>query len=358
MEVYRNARVFGHQSLGHDSYSLLANVFMKLHKHTLSLMIPCVCMMAACASVDNHDITRDKIEYFNTEANSPPQHWIFFTEDGLYGYQTASGERITKAMFDYATLFSEGVAAVLMGDRWYVLSCRDGRLRAVDQKVNPQFSVGVCSEGSFLFISRDKEEHGYPAGYFDVYGNVFYYTDDSSGLDKFAEGFGTVHKRYGGTEVIDASGSQVAIFEDMGIRSFSQGLAAAYDARSGKWGYVNGQFAWVIPPDFDGAKSFSNGRAAVSSGGNCGYIDVGGKLVGEMRYKVALSCVLATSIVQTHSREWLLLDAQGDVLQTLGKGSLDDILPGSFGYAISDNLGEVIFDDVTTYYREIINADP
>lgn len=56
------------------------------------------------------------------------------------------------------------------------------------------------------------------------------------------------------------------------VTSYSEGLAAV-QASSGKWGFVNEKQQWVIQPQFEDAKSFQTGRAAVKQNGKWGFIN-------------------------------------------------------------------------------------
>ena len=60
------------------------------------------------------------------------------------------------------------------------------------------------------------------------------------------------------------------------VRSFNEGLALA-KAKNGKWGYINEKQSWAIRPQFDDAKSFKDGKAAVKKGGKWGFINKYGK---------------------------------------------------------------------------------
>ncbi|HPO12187.1 MAG TPA: WG repeat-containing protein [Candidatus Hydrogenedentes bacterium] len=80
--------------------------------------------------------------------------------------------------------------------------------------------------------------------------------------------------------------------------TFSEGLAAiATETRqvsSGgfsfkRWGYIDKTGAWVIPPQFDYARSFSEGLAAVEKDGKTGFIDKQGKFVLPAQYACASS---------------------------------------------------------------------
>lgn len=56
------------------------------------------------------------------------------------------------------------------------------------------------------------------------------------------------------------------------VGKYSEGLAPV-QAPSGKWGFINQHRQWVIPPRFDDAKEFHDGRAAAKQGGKWGFIN-------------------------------------------------------------------------------------
>lgn len=57
-----------------------------------------------------------------------------------------------------------------------------------------------------------------------------------------------------------------------------------YSAKSGeKWGYLNNDGKWVIPPQYDQARHFSNDRAWVSVNGREYMIDPSGNIAIELQ---------------------------------------------------------------------------
>lgn len=95
---------------------------------------------------------------------------------------------------------------------------------------------------------------------------------------------------FGQGTYIDHSGREVRRpFLVEQVSNFSEGLAAVRPGKifggcSEKVGYLNTQGEWSIKPQFDGARDFSEGLAAVNRGGKChmggkwGYVDKNGKL--------------------------------------------------------------------------------
>lgn len=56
------------------------------------------------------------------------------------------------------------------------------------------------------------------------------------------------------------------------VRSFSEGLAPV-QANNGKWGYINDKNIFIIPPRYEDAKEFKDGKAAVKINGRWGFIN-------------------------------------------------------------------------------------
>jgi len=56
------------------------------------------------------------------------------------------------------------------------------------------------------------------------------------------------------------------------VGKFNEGLAPV-QAQSGKWGFVNQRQQWVIPPRFDEAREFQDGKAAAKQNGKWGFIN-------------------------------------------------------------------------------------
>ncbi|MGA9626908.1 MAG: WG repeat-containing protein [Bryobacteraceae bacterium] len=74
---------------------------------------------------------------------------------------------------------------------------------------------------------------------------------------------------------IDMTGAVVTSDDYDGARSFSEGLAAV--KKGEKWGYIDKAGVLVIAPQFGEALSYSDGFAAVKSQGKWGYIDQTGR---------------------------------------------------------------------------------
>lgn len=60
------------------------------------------------------------------------------------------------------------------------------------------------------------------------------------------------------------------------VRPYSEGLAPV-KANNDRWGYINENHQWVIPPRFDEAREFKDGKAAVRMNRRWGFINKQGE---------------------------------------------------------------------------------
>ncbi|MBB3698446.1 WG repeat-containing protein [Flammeovirga yaeyamensis] len=91
--------------------------------------------------------------------------------------------------------------------------------------------------------------------------------------------------------IVDTNGKALSKFEFKKIGPFKEGLAFAQKdgktAKDRKYGYINKKGKWVINAQYNKAKSFSSGFAAVNIKNKWGFIDLNGKLVLPTKYSQA-----------------------------------------------------------------------
>lgn len=98
---------------------------------------------------------------------------------------------------------------------------------------------------------------------------------DGYALSKKADYFG----------YIDENAKEAIPYEYDDARNFSEGLAAVYDSGKQRWGYIDKQGTLVIPYMYKKAEPFTEGRGAVQNAdGKWGYIDLNGKVVIPFQY--------------------------------------------------------------------------
>jgi hypothetical protein len=218
--------------------------------------------------------------------------------------------------FDYHSCFIEGLAVVYFGGEvdCYGYADRQGRI-----VIPPVFNLAQpFSEGVALVGGPARVRMG------DRPENI-------EGASEVATFF------------IDHAGKTVIAMENQwgGWRGgFFDGLAAACDTKTLKWGFIGHDGKWAIEPKFLEVKNFSEGRAAVvtEAGWETGgaYIDTTGKVVIEPQFRWGgpFRCGLARVSVMNPEKKWLwgYIDTRG---QWAIPARLEESYPGDFSEGVA-----------------------
>ena len=183
--------------------------------------------------------------------------------------------------------FSEGMMCAPKKDKWGYYD-KTGRL------MFEYFGAGVFSEGLAAVLVGDWETG--KLGYINKTGKEVI-SPKYDGAMNFSEGLAAI--RVGDWETgkwgyIDTTGKEVISPKYDWADSFYEGLAAIRvgDWETGKWGYIDKTGKEVIPLVYDVAGYFSEGLAAVGIGdfndGKFGYIDKTGNIVIPFIYELHL----------------------------------------------------------------------
>lgn len=171
-----------------------------------------------------------------------------------YAFINRRGKPITKFDFDGALRFSEGMAAIRVGDRCGFINVR-GRLA-----IKPEFSkVRSFSQG--LAMVQVADPKGVPG-------------------------------KLGPVGFINKAGQIVFVERSPRVRDLGQmldGMARVLVVTEAgeRWGFMNRAFAIQIKPRFEDARDFYNGLAAVKHNGRWGYINKTGDFVVEPQFAEA-----------------------------------------------------------------------
>jgi hypothetical protein len=254
-----------------------------------------------------------------------------------WGYIDASGQFMIKPQFDAAQDFSEGLAAVQIGEKWGF----------IDQKgkivIEPDYlSAGRFSEGLACVRLCGYHDGHYtcPYGYIDRRGKMVIAPFTFHG-DSFSEGVAVVEidGKYGH---MDKTGHMVVEPRfDFSTQRFSEGLARI--RINGKFGYIDKTGSMIIDATFDAAGNFSEGLAYASMNGKYGFIDKTGIFVilptydlilADTAFKQGLACV---GIGEENKELFSYIDKTGKRITDEGYdwcGNFDD------GFAPVDINGE------------------
>jgi hypothetical protein len=152
--------------------------------------------------------------------------------------------------------------------------------------------AAACSWDYIIWMPRERDAdplyrfiRGDKAGYIDGAGKVviepkFEVYGNHGGV--FRDGLMETGVSSG--EYVDTSGNPVVTKEIVRGWDFSEGLAAALDEKTKKWGYIDRTGEFAISPRFEGhpggyVSSFSEGLALIKVGDRYGFIDRTGEFV-------------------------------------------------------------------------------
>jgi hypothetical protein len=191
----------------------------------------------------------------------------FQKSSSKYGYIDRTGKVVIDFQFKYAENFSEGLAAVKVGEKCGYID-RTGKVVIDFQfKYAENFSEGLAAvevDGKWGYINK--------TGTFLIQPRF----ECKKAPGEFSEGQAVIYfgEKYG---VIDKKGKIVVKPIYSLVMPFSEGLALV--VRNGLVGYVDKKGNEVIKPQFLKGGSFSEGLANVMRDGKWGFIDKTGKYV-------------------------------------------------------------------------------
>lgn len=203
---------------------------------------------------------------------------VQFSDKAKYFYVDKTGKRVGRQTFDDAGSYSEGLAAVKIGESYGYID-KTGTVA-----IKPHYvSAHEFHEELALVtpVAAQGTEHSHELGGF---------------IDK------------SGKLVINLTDSHAWEIED--DSHFSEGLAPIFIGC--RYGFIDRRGVVVIPPLFETARSFSDGLAVVKMAGQYGFIDKTGKLVIQPQFDLVgdFSEGLAPVLRLSHSR--LILRAPHD----------------------------------------------
>jgi hypothetical protein len=201
-----------------------------------------------------------------------------------YGLIDGSGRVVVPARFDFAIDDSWGYGVVADGSRWVIFSNDGSKKGSVECDLVSRFRYGLA-----LVDIGDK------CGYCNSVGELVVPAVYDFGRPHTE--IGAVVRRDGMWGLIDAEGKLIQEFRHDQIGNvFSESEGLFSTEQSGRYGYLDRNSRWVVPPAYGHGNSFSEGVAAVWNEGRWAFIDKVGRQVTGFDYTLAqnYSCGLCT----------------------------------------------------------------
>ena len=173
-------------------------------------------------------------------------------QNGKWGFRNGSGTFVIAPQFDWASHFSEGLAAVMVGKKYGFIDETGGFV------IKTQYTeVGDFSEG----LARVR----------------------IGGATVYPTGASLTNRKDNNWQYIDKLGNTVFKIRANDLGDFSEGLASAsvIKSRALYCGYIDKQGRWVIAPQFDICKPFSHGTGKTLLNGKYRLIDKQGNFIEE-----------------------------------------------------------------------------
>lgn len=234
-------------------------------------------------------------------------------KDWKFGFVDASGQFKIAPTFAEVLPFSEGLAAVRVGEKWGFVDT-SGQI-----KISPRF------EGAYYFgegVATVELDSASGFAVIDSLGNVLASNLDSVG---FIVNERIPVKRGEKSGYLDLRGKVVIPLVYDAADTFSDGLAAV--ETGGKWGYINRDGKVVMPPKFDDAGEFALGLAPARLGEHSGFISKSGEF--------------AFSLAFEHAAGFLTGDEKSNLFVASTDVSRFWTIDGKFGYV--NTSGQVIW---------------
>lgn len=311
-------------------------------------------------------------------------------QKGKIGLIDDTGRVVLEPKYDSIASFSEGLAAVKLGNRYgYINTAGQLVIDLKYQEARP-FSEGLACikiEGEYGYINKKSEiviEPQFQAArqfldgqavvtknakhlFVDARGNITEFPSQFGHVGKFSDGLALV-AREGKWGYIDKKGHLVVPLKFEWGRDFSEGMSAVniggrFTRKSfegGKWGFINTKGEMVIPPKYEGWPFyFREGLARVQLGWKRFFIDKKGKKVLDVPWHCKKTFRNGWLRV-TKNNHWGCMDKKGNMVLEAKFSELRPFSKEGYASARLRNKGCGIIDRTGKFLVEpkFYNANP
>lgn len=180
-------------------------------------------------------------------------------KDGKVGYVDCSSNWVIKPIYDDGSIFSEGLAAVRIGEKWGYINNKG------ECVIEPKFDFGnpfingyaiVTWQGEFKFRAIDRHGKFVPGRYFEIsnYSDGLFYVRNNN-TDYYIDNKGN--------KVVDCTSFNKGYLNQVSYSDFADGIAAFCIRNKFHFGYIDKQCNIIYQPEFVTVSEFYQGQALV-----------------------------------------------------------------------------------------------
>ncbi len=255
-------------------------------------------------------------------------------QDKKWGFIDGSGKWAIEPQYDKVKYFNSGYALVLKEDQWQYID-KKGQVLEIPSTTEKlyDFEEGVAffrngekigllgTDGKLVLeptydVIKDiknghaKVKKGELWGMIDTNGKEVIQTEYED-IDNTWSANGVYGKKDGVYGIIH-NGKFNAIDGATNVWTFHGDSKLTYAEKDKKIGFVDSSGKWVIEPQFDKARAFSDGLAPVANGKTWGYINEQGEMVIEPQFRDAE--VFSDGLAPVKDKEWGFIDTSGKLV--------------------------------------------
>lgn len=255
-------------------------------------------------------------------------------QDKKWGFLNAAGEWAIEPQYDKVKYFNSGYALVLKNDQWQYIDKKNQVLEipATTDKLY-DFEEGVAffrsgdkvgllgTDGKLVLKPIYDAIKDVKNGHAKVQKGELWGMIDASGKEVIPAEYEDIGNSWSPHGVYGKKGDEYGIIHNgkfnpidgaTDVWIFHEDSELTYAEMDKKVGFVDSSGKWVIKPQFDKARAFSDGLAPVANGKTWGYINEKGEMIVEPQFRDAE--VFSDGRAPVKEKDWGFIDTSGKLV--------------------------------------------
>ena len=261
-------------------------------------------------------------------------------QNEMWGFIDASGEWAIEPQYDKVKYFNSGYALVLTNDQWKYIDKKGQALEipTTTEKLY-DFEEGVAffrsgekvgllgTDGKLVLEPTYNVIKDIKNGHAKVKKGELWGMIDTNGKEVIPPEYDDIDNTWSPNGVYGKKGEVYGIIHNgafnpiegaVDVWSFHGDSKLTYAKKEKKIGFVDSAGKWVIEPQFDKARAFSDGLAPVANGKTWGYINEKGEMVIELEFRDAE--IFSDGLAPVKNKDWGFINTSGKLVIPMDYG--------------------------------------